>query len=230
MRYLKLLTILIIIISALVACDSRNEDLPDMSFSYPGSSFVANYQNYNDVEVIVSLDGIDSYTSEKRINLTYDSEALTVVTGTGQADLVVTDNGGIAQFTVVVDDSGIVSGNVNIQFQMDDYNSVKETFTLYVHDIPRLEASNIDFPATMNYATTAEIEVQLLSDTNDHLQQSIEVYSEYGSVDLNTITTDDTGSATFFYTAPAEEVTSGYIDFSLSDYPEIDLRINIDFE
>ena len=229
MKYLNLLLLIAVTITV-ISCDNRDANLPEISFIYNDSQLY-NYQNHNTIEVTISLDAVNSFISEKRVNLEYNSEFVTVVTGTGFDYFVRTDTLGYATLEVIIQDNADNYGHVQIEFQMDDYLSVKRTLTLNVRDMPKISAT--DYQPSMAYGDTQIIEITFVSETGDASNKSVTFIPDVGTVNSSPQTTNDEGIVEFVYTAPAGIDSNAEIDVYLDQFtdgfgePDISQRITI---
>ncbi|MEA1973149.1 MAG: hypothetical protein U9N34_07650 [Candidatus Cloacimonadota bacterium] len=229
MKYFKII-LLVAIIFTMFSCDNRNANLPEMSFIYDDSQLY-NYQNHNFIDVTASLDAVNSFISEKKINLEYNSDYVTVDTHTGDNKFIRTDSLGYATFQVIIQDDADNYGHIPIEFQMDDYHSVEETLSLDVKDMPKI--TTIDYAPSMFQGASQTIKVTFFSQTGDAINQSVSIIPDIGNVNYSPILTDDEGVIEFVFTAPSIEVDIAEIEIYLDEFtdgygePDISQRLTI---
>ncbi|HOQ80635.1 MAG TPA: Ig-like domain-containing protein [Candidatus Cloacimonadota bacterium] len=154
MKHLIRLLILLFAVLLLFGCDSRSSEMPEISINletakiyYPHISTVDEY-TYYETKVEVTLTGQPDQTQNALIELTYDEEIIGIITNTGNAKLLKTNNSGIVEADIISRKEGIANINFKVKNWSTNANctvtvSLPE-ITYLITDKENVYANNID--------------------------------------------------------------------------------------
>ena len=224
-RIITIISLLIAIILAVISCDDRAIDKPDIrvTVSLDTLYFITNYANESaDIMIELISDNMDTFVN-RRVDVHYNSDMANVITNataTGDDRYFVTDANGIASGSVYARKTG----NLQIRFTATDFKEVTTIKNIRIlgPSINRLIADPAIIPA--DDVTLSEIKAYTKPPVSG---LTIDFSIDWGTLTRQSAITDVNGIATTWVKSAIEGIDT--ITAKLREFPENPKEIRIEY-